>query len=125
MFGENFFILVNFRPHWFVKNARKYINKEYEMPFDQHFLLSLTAPRSLAVASATSDSGSDPEGEFLSSLYAGNVYELIGSKGLECDVMPPPDCFVTGDISYHIRTGRHNQTPEDWAHYLDIADKYF
>ena len=125
MFGENFFILVNYRPHWFVKNARKYINKEYEMPFDQHFLLSLIAPRLLAVASATSDSGADPEGEFLSAVHSGSVYALFGSNGLECEQMPPPDTFVTGDISYHIRTGRHNQMPEDWAHYLEIADKYF
>ena len=125
MFGENFFILVNFRPHWFVKNARKYINKEYEMPFDQHFLLSLTAPRLLAVASATADRGADPEGEFQSAVQAGRVYALFGSTGLACDSLPPPDVFVTGDISYHLRTGRHNQTPEDWAHYLEIADKYF
>ena len=125
MYGENFFVLVNYRPHWFVKNARKYINKEYAMPFDQHFLMSLIAPRLLAVASATEDHGADPEGEFTSAVNANEVYALFGSKGLVCDEMPAPDTFVTGDISYHVRTGTHNQTPEDWAHYLEIAKRYF
>lgn len=123
MFGENFFILVNYRPHWFVKNARKYINREYEMPFDQHWLISLAAPRPVAVASAWDDHGADPRGEFLSALWAGEVYALFGSQGLPCHKMPIPGQFVTGDISYHIRAGRHDQTPEDWAHYLEIADK--
>ena len=125
MFGENFFILVNYRPHWFVKNARKYINQEYAMPFDQHFLLALTAPRPLVVASATLDTGADPAGEFASALYASEVYALFGSDGLPCKQMPPADTFVTGDISYHIRTGRHDQTPLDWKHYLETADFFF
>ena len=125
MFGENFFILVNFRPHWFVKNARKYITKEDTMPFDQHYLLALTAPRPLAVASAVLDINADPAGEFASSVHASEVYALFGSNGLPCQEMPPIDSFVTGDISYHIRNGRHDQTPLDWQHYLEIADHFF
>lgn len=124
MFGENFFILVNYRPHWFVKNARKYITKENEMPFDQHWLIALAAPRPAVVASASCDHGADPRGEFLSALYAGEVYKLFGSEGLPCSEMPAIGQFITGDISYHLREGRHDQMPEDWMHYLDIADKY-
>ncbi|MBR7104500.1 MAG: acetylxylan esterase [Lentisphaeria bacterium] len=124
VFGENFFILVNYRPHWFVKNARKYINNEQSLPFDQHGLIALAAPRPVVIASAVEDHGADPEGEFLAARGAGEVYALFGSAGLPCCEMPLTDEVVTGDISYHIRTGCHDQTPQDWAHYLEIADRY-
>ena len=123
-FGENFLILLNYRPHWFVKNARRFINRESEMPFDQHFLLSLIAPRPVAVASAVDDTGADPYGEFLSAFHAQDVYKLFGSAGLPLNGMPREEGSCTGDISYHIRQGGHDQTPVDWAHYLEIADLY-
>ena len=124
VFGENWLVIVNYFPHWFVRSSRRFMAAEETMPFDQHFLISLMAPRPVAVASATEDLWADPRGEFLAALNAKEVYGLFGSAGLPCDKMPGPDVFVTGDVSYHLRTGKHNQTPADWAHYLEIADKY-
>ena len=66
----------------------------------------------------------DPRGEFLSAVAASDVYRLFGSNGLPATEMPPPDTPVTGDISFHYRTGKHDQTPQDWSHYWDIADRY-
>jgi len=124
VFGENWLVIVNYFPHWFVSSARRYMADEDAMPFDQHFLISLMAPRPVAVASASEDLWADPRGEFLGALNAGEVYALFGSRGLPCREMPGTGVFVTGDVSYHIRSGKHNQTPEDWAHYLEIADRY-
>ena len=124
VFGENFLFIVNCFPHWFVRGTRKYMGNEDKMPFDQHFLLSLAAPRPLVVASATEDLWADPKGEFLSALHTREVYGLFGSQGLPAEEMPEADVCITGDVSYHLRTGKHDQTPFDWAHYLDIADIY-
>ncbi len=123
-FGESLEIIQFTFPHWFNQSFLKYINNEATMPFDQHFLISLMAPRPVCIASATEDLWADPKGEFLSGVHAAEVYNLFGANGLGTDVMPPPDTPLTGEVSYHLRTGKHEQTPEDWAHYLDLADLY-
>ncbi len=123
-FGESLEIIQFTFPHWFNQSFLKYINNEASMPFDQHFLVALMAPRPVCIASATEDLWADPKGEFLSGVHAAEVYNLFGAKGLGTDVMPPPDTPVTGEVSYHLRTGKHEQTHEDWAHYLDLADLY-
>lgn len=125
LLGENLFIMHTVFPHWLVKNIEQFIGHEDTAPFDQHELLELAAPRLLAVASATADSWADPYGEFLSAKAASEVYRLFGSEGLPAETDPAPDQYVTGHISYHIRTGVHSQQPLDWGHYLQIADKYF
>ncbi|OQA81258.1 MAG: hypothetical protein BWY31_03788 [Lentisphaerae bacterium ADurb.Bin242] len=125
-FGENVEALISHDcADWFVTAFHKYSGREEDMPFDQHELIALLAPRPVCVASATEDIHADPKGEFLSCVHASEVYRLFGAKGLPVTEMPPPDTPVTGDISYHIRTGVHDQTREDWQHYLDLADLYF
>ena len=111
-------------PCWFVDKLEQFIWHEELLPIDQHELMALIAPRPLAIATATEDYDADPKGEFLACKAASEVYALFGSKGLEADVMPAPDVNISGDISFHLRTGKHNQTPQDWAHYLDLADRY-
>ena len=111
-------------PCWFVDKLEQFIWHEELLPLDQHELMALIAPRPLAIATATEDLDADPKGEFLACKAASEVYALFGSKGLEIEEMPAPDVNISGDISFHYRTGKHNQTPQDWAHYLDLADRY-
>lgn len=124
-FGEVIERITKVFPHWFVKSLTQYSNNEEALNFDQHFLISLIAPRPVCIASATEDLWADPKGEFLSGVYAFEVYQLFGATGLGTDIMPPPDTPITGEISYHLRTGKHDQLIQDWRHYLDIADIYF
>lgn len=123
-YGENAAIIKTAFPHWFRDSFVKYMENEASMTFDQHFLISLIAPRPVCIASATEDLWADPKGEFLSGVHAAEVYRLFGVEGLGTDVMPPPDTPLTGQVSYHLRTGKHDQAPQDWAHYLDLADIY-
>jgi len=124
LFGETIEDLNVRFPHWFCKNYRKYNGPEGSLPFDDHQLLALIAPRLLYVGSADDDLWSDPRGEFLACVAASPVYELLGIPGLGTDRMPPLEHPVaTGRIGYHIRRGRHNFTDYDWQRYLDFLDR--
>ena len=58
----------------------KFSKREEELPFDQHMLLSLIAPRLLYTSARTRDSWADPEGQFQSLLEVSSVYELYGKE---------------------------------------------
>ncbi len=123
-FGENVAIINTNFPYWFDTNFKKYNGCEEKLPVDQHMLLALIAPRPLYVASATEDQWSDPKGEFLSARLASDTYHLYGLQGLPVSEMPEPDKPVSGIISYHIRTGKHDITPFDWEQYIHAANLY-
>jgi len=95
------------------------------MDFDQHELAALVAPRLLAIASATKDSGAGPVGEFHTARLASPAWELYGRKGLGDGEYPPPQSPICGgDVSYHLREGKHDLTEYDWGVYMDFADAH-
>jgi hypothetical protein len=109
-------------PHWFCANFHQYTGHPDRVPVDGNLLLSLIAPRPLYVASAELDKSSDPPAEFLSTVEASKVYELLGKHGLGTDKMPPLNQpLMTGTIAYHVRDGKHDVTAFDWDQYLAFA----
>jgi len=109
-YGETVESIVHLFPHWFCGNFFKYAYDVDSLPFDQHELLALVAPRPLYVASAEQDAWADPTGELISLQEARKVYDFLGL-----------DRGLTG---YHIHEGRHGISLTDWSHYLDFADRY-
>ena len=125
-FGESLKVIQNAFKHWFCGNYRKYIDREDDLPFDQHELVALVAPRAVYVTSADEDLWADQRGEWLAVHEAAPVWKLYGRKGLPSDIMPPLDKPLIGDgMGYHIRTGEHNYKVFDWNAHMDLADREF
>lgn len=124
-FGETVAIITNSFPHWFCKNFNQYAGREDALPFDQHELLALVAPRYLYVASAGEDDWADQKGEFLSARGTSPVYRLYGLEGITTDQMPDLHQPIMNHVGYHIRAGKHDVTQYDWQCYMDFCDKAF
>ncbi|MGA0132911.1 MAG: acetylxylan esterase [Opitutales bacterium] len=127
-FGETVGVISGFYPgrgfpHWFTRRFSTYSENEAALPLDQHWLLAAAAPRPLYVASAAEDLWADPRGEFLGALHADPVFRLLGTPGLGTDVFPEVGRPVGLSVGYHVRAGKHDVTAEDWANYLDFADR--
>ena len=92
-------------PYWFCSNYRMWVNRDKEMPYDQHQFLALMAPRLVAVGSAADDAWAGPAGE-----------------DARCR-LARADCDDPRKVHYHIRPGGHGLTLVDWTAYLDFADR--
>ncbi len=112
-------------PHWFAEPLRAYAGREHELPFDQHLLIGICAPRAVHVASASDDAWADPVGEYEGACAAAPIYALYG-QGVPASAFPSPGGPTLGDaVGYHLRAGSHGVTALDWTHYLDFADRIF
>lgn len=125
-FGETVNRINHSFPHWFCDAFNQYNNREDHLPFDQHTLLSLIAPRALYVASAEEDQWADPKGEFLSARFASEVYDLYRLPSLSNEEMPEVNNpIVNRQVAYHVRSGGHDITLYDWEQYVKFADLHF
>jgi hypothetical protein len=122
-FGESVAAIGRRFPHWFCPAFARFAGRETEMPFDQHVLLAMAAPRPLYVASAVEDRWADPRGEFLAAVAAGPAWKLHGLEGRGTTDWPPVDTPVGRTIGYHVRTGRHDLIDYDWERFADFADR--
>ena len=113
--GENMASINLLMPHWFAPAFGKYVGREQELPFDQHTVLALMAPRVLHVASGSTDFWADPVGEHHATVLAGEIYELYGNPKLP-ESFPAVNTPVQGGaIGYHLRQGPHLLTEYDWT----------
>jgi hypothetical protein len=110
-------------PHWFCDNFKKFNDDTSKLPFDQHCLAALVAPRPLLYTNAIEDQWANPDGQFAMLRAAEPVYRLLGAEGLAAKEMPTIGKLVDSRLGYFIRAGKHSMTREDWQVFLDYADK--
>ncbi len=111
-------------PHWFCGNFKQFNAQVDKLPFDQHCLAALVAPRPLLFTNAVEDQWANPNGQFEALLAAEPVYKLLGAGGLEDRTMPEVGRLSAGVLGYQIRPGKHSMTREDWQVFLDYADRW-
>jgi hypothetical protein len=80
------------------------------LPFDQHFLRALCAPRGLLTTESVDDLHANPSGTYQTYLAAREVYKFVGHPER---------------IGVRFRHGIHEQNAEDFAALLDFADELF
>ncbi len=125
MIGETLWAMNDRFPYWTCDNFQQFNMRESYLPFDQHSVISLVAPRPVYLATGKDDSWADPLGEFLAGKAAEPVYALYGLPGIGCDKQPAVDVAMNkGYIAYHIRTGGHAILDFDWDKFLEYADRY-
>ena len=124
--GESVRAITDRFPFWFCPNYAKYADNENALPFDQHYLLSLVAPRVLLCGTANDDQWADPVSQLLALTLTDDVYKLYGLEGLRHpDEIPAvPFKLQDGYCSFHTRLGEHCLSRFDWNTYMDFIDKF-
>lgn len=94
---------------WFQKDFGRFGGKEEHLPFDQHFVKALVAPRLLLSTEAKGDLWANPLGTQATYLAVQPVYDFLGASEKN---------------AIHFREGKHDQNLEDFQALMDFADKH-
>ncbi len=111
-------------PHWFCGHFKPFGEAPEKLPFDQHELIALCAPRPVLISCAVEDAWSNPPGQFEMLKAADPVYKLVAGDGLGAAQMPETGRLLDSRLGYYIRPGTHSMTRDDWKVWLDYADKW-
>ncbi len=122
MRGEDIEKITKRFPYWFARNFQSFRGNDSLLLVDQEMLLSLVAPRSLYVASASKDAWADPEGEYLSFYKSQAIYSLYDSTlEIPYKYPAPKEANEYGSMAYHLRAGEHEILRWDWERYILFA----
>jgi hypothetical protein len=102
----------------------KYLNHEEVLPFDQHMLIALIAPRPIYIGTADGQKEPHNQGMFLAMKHAEPVYKLLGTDGFGLDSLPEIHQPVMTTMGFHIRSGKHGIEDYDWKCFMDFADRH-
>lgn len=97
-------------PHWFSPNLNDFRGRDDQLPFDQHAVKALVAPRGLLTTEALGDLWANPSGTYQTYLAAREVYRFLGAEE---------------NIRIWYREGGHNHRLADWKALLDFTDHHF
>ena len=109
-------------PHWFNAEFKKFNAEPARLPFDQHCLIALMAPRPVLLSNAEGDQWAYPSGQFAALKAAEPAYQLLKAGGCDASEMPAMNKLVASKLGYYIRPGPHSMTSGDWKVFLDFAD---
>ena len=97
-------------PYWFSPRLARFGDKQDRLPFDQHFVKALVAPRALITTEALGDLWANPSGTRLTHEAVKPVFARFGASDR---------------LGIHFREGGHEHNRGDWGVLLDFADGVF
>ena len=111
--------------HWFSPRYATWAGHEAEMPFDQHLLLSLVAPRPMLVL-GFNNLWFDAYGEFLSLQAASPVWTFLGKDASFGTVFPETGATtaIGANLGYARRDGAHGVVAGDWDWILNFSERH-
>jgi hypothetical protein len=112
-------------PHWFNAQFKQFNSEPERLPFDQHCLVALCAPRPVLFSAAEGDQWANPSGQFEVLRAADKVYRLLGAEGLGASQMPGFDKLISSRLGYYIREGKHSMTAADWRVFIQFANHHW
>lgn len=95
-------------PQWTIPRLAEFSGKVEKLPFDQHWLIDLVAPRLFIAPDGLNDSATSVNTLVQSYLAAKPVYALLS---------------VPDHLGINFRPGKHMLAPEDWIAILDFSDQ--
>jgi hypothetical protein len=95
-------------PYWVGPEMPQFSGQVYKLPFDEHWLIALVAPRRLISLEGIDDQYCNGNAFKESYLAALPVYELLG---------------VPDRLGLNFRPGSHMLSPLDWQAAMDFADQ--
>ncbi len=96
--------------YWYGPRLKEYVGKEDDLPFDQHVLKALIAPRALVMLEGRDDLWCNPTGAWLTTMAARELYRFLGAE----------DALGTW-----YRDGGHGHNFVDWQAFLEFTDWRF
>jgi hypothetical protein len=111
-------------PHWFNAEFKTFNVEPARLPFDQHSLVALCAPRPVLFANAVEDQWANPAGQFDVLKGAHPVYRVHGVEGLSATQMPEAGTLINSRLAYFYRPGKHEMKPEDWTAFYKFVEKW-
>jgi dienelactone hydrolase len=97
-------------PYWFSPRLKDYIKRQTELPFDQHALKALVAPRALFGTEALEDLWANLSGTWQTHLAAREAYRFLSAED---------------KIAIRYREGIHEHNLADWNDFMDFAQWQF
>lgn len=97
--------ILQYFPYWFSPALQEYSEREAELPFDQHFLKALIAPRVCFDSQAMSDTLTGPLNTLMTTLAAREVWKLYGKEE---------------NVLWYWRPGKHAQTLGDFEMLAEV-----
>lgn len=96
--------------YWFSPRLRSFVGKEDQLPFDEHLVRALIAPRVVISMDGLEDLWANPLGTQQMWRAAQPVFDFLG---------------VPNNNRIYFREGGHPWTPEDWKAYVDYCAHFF
>lgn len=112
-------------PHWFNDNFKHFNDNEAQLPFDQHALVALVAPRPFIDTQGLQDKWANPPAAHRALTAADPVYKLLGAPGMKgtgqltAEAITPEN---TGNLLQYRLDTKHMLHRDYWEKVLDFAD---